>query len=112
MLSYRAHLRKMKHQINPDNSIDYQLRMIRHPAKRSFASEDERNLRGKSIKSEDEILEPMNQYIGQKVKIEFQDQINCVACGRKTNKSFGQGHCFPCLQNLAECDTCIIKPAI
>ncbi|MDA0771733.1 MAG: DUF2797 domain-containing protein [Cyanobacteria bacterium] len=91
MSNYRAHLRKMKHQINSDNSIDYQLRMI---------------------EGKDETLEPINQYIGKKVKIEFQDQINCVACGRKTNKSFGQGYCFPCLQNLAECDTCIIKPEL
>lgn len=81
----------MKSQINKDNSVDYQLRIFQ---------------------GEDEILEPLNQYLGQKIKIEFQDQITCIGCGRKTNKSFNQGYCFPCLQNLAECDTCIIKPEL
>ncbi|MGQ8367187.1 DUF2797 domain-containing protein [Glaciecola sp. 1036] len=52
----------------------------------------------------------MNTLIGQQVCIEFQSQINCVHCGRKTNKSFQQGYCFPCFRSLAQCDTCIIKP--
>ena len=91
MPQYRAHLRKMKSKIEADNSVSYQLRML---------------------EGEDEILEPLNQYLGKKIQIEFQDQINCIGCGRKSNKSFNQGYCFPCLQNLAECDTCIIKPEL
>ena len=55
-------------------------------------------------------LLPMNVNIGKKVKLQFHDEINCIACGRKTKKSFGQGHCFPCFRSLAACDMCVMKP--
>ena len=53
---------------------------------------------------------PMNPLIGQVVRLEFLGKIHCVHCGRKTNKSFSQGHCFPCMRSLARCDMCIVKP--
>lgn len=57
----------------------------------------------------DQLL-PMNENIGNRVKLHYQSEINCIACGRKTKKSFGQGHCFPCFRSLASCDMCIMKP--
>lgn len=57
-----------------------------------------------------EQLLPMNENIGNRVKLHYQSEINCIACGRKTKKSFGQGHCFPCFRSLASCDMCIMKP--
>ena len=57
-----------------------------------------------------EDLLPMNEHIGQRIKLSYKSEIHCVACGRKTNKSFGQGHCFPCFRSLASCDMCIMKP--
>jgi hypothetical protein len=57
-----------------------------------------------------EELVPMNEHIGGRVKLIYQGEINCIACGRKTSKSFGQGHCFPCFRSLASCDMCIMKP--
>lgn len=53
---------------------------------------------------------PMNPLIGQPIQLTFTGLIHCLACGRKTNKSFSQGHCFPCFQRLARCDSCIVKP--
>ena len=53
---------------------------------------------------------PMNQYIGQHIRLSYQGQINCTHCGRKTKKSFSQGFCFPCMQSLARCDSCIMSP--
>lgn len=55
-------------------------------------------------------VQPMNEFVGQHVKLEYQGEINCVHCGRKSNKSFAQGYCFPCMRSLAECDGCIVKP--
>lgn len=52
----------------------------------------------------------MNALIGHSVKLEYIQQINCTHCGRKTNKSFSQGYCYPCFQRLAQCDTCIMSP--
>ena len=55
-------------------------------------------------------LLPMNEIIGKTIKLNYQSEIHCIACGRKTSKSFGQGHCFPCFRSLASCDMCIMKP--
>ena len=57
----------------------------------------------------DELI-AMNEHIGETIKLSYQSKIHCVACGRKTNKSFGQGHCYPCFRSLASCDMCIMKP--
>jgi len=52
----------------------------------------------------------MNDYIGKHLQLKFLGEINCISCGRKTNKSFQQGYCFPCMRSLPECDGCIVKP--
>lgn len=52
----------------------------------------------------------LNNSIGKTIRLEYQGEIHCVACGRKTSKSFNQGYCYPCLQSLPECDICIVKP--
>jgi len=55
---------------------------------------------------------PMNALIGQQLTLQYSGEINCVNCGRKTSKSFSQGYCYPCMQTLAECDSCLIKPEL
>jgi hypothetical protein len=57
----------------------------------------------------DELLD-MNALIGKRLSLHYEDEIHCVACGRKTSKSFAQGHCYPCFRELASCDMCIMKP--
>ncbi len=57
-----------------------------------------------------EKLLPLNEHIGETVKLSYHQQINCIACGRKTSKSFSQGYCYPCFRSLAACDMCIMKP--
>lgn len=61
-------------------------------------------------KSDERIF--MNEFIGKKLSLKFMDAINCIACKRKVIKTFQQGYCFPCFQNLAECDICIVKPEL
>ena len=53
---------------------------------------------------------PLNPLIGQIIKLSHTGRIFCIACGRKTTKSFSQGHCYPCMTSLAACDMCILKP--
>ncbi len=48
--------------------------------------------------------------VGERLTLRFEGAIHCIACGRKTRKSFQQGYCFPCVRKLAECDSCIVKP--
>lgn len=57
-----------------------------------------------------ESLLAMNENIGKVIKLTYDEEINCIACGRKTKKSFAQGHCYPCFRSLASCDMCIMKP--
>jgi len=52
----------------------------------------------------------LNDLIGQSIRLTYAGVINCVACGRKSNKSFNQGYCFPCFRGLAQCDSCIMSP--
>ena len=54
----------------------------------------------------------LNEFLEKKISLKFTGTINCIACGRKTNKSFNQGYCYPCLRSLPECDTCIVKPEL
>jgi len=58
----------------------------------------------------DDALINLNPYLGQSLRLRFSGAIHCIACGRKTSKSFNQGYCYPCFTRLAECDTCIVKP--
>jgi hypothetical protein len=53
---------------------------------------------------------PMNPLIGQHVRLRNTGEIRCLACDRKTRKSFAQGHCYPCFRRLARCDGCIVRP--
>ncbi|NRB41598.1 MAG: DUF2797 domain-containing protein [Pseudomonadales bacterium] len=55
-------------------------------------------------------LVDMNALIGQQITLRYLQEINCSHCGRKTNKSFAQGYCYPCMQKLAQCDSCIMSP--
>lgn len=53
---------------------------------------------------------PLNPLIGTTVSLHHTGRIFCDACGRRTNRSFAQGHCYPCMKKLAACDMCIMKP--
>ena len=52
----------------------------------------------------------LNDWLGQAVRIEYLQQIECIHCGRITKKSFNQGFCYPCFASLAQCDMCILSP--
>jgi hypothetical protein len=54
----------------------------------------------------------LNKHIGQEISLTHSGTIHCIACGRKTSKSFSQGYCYPCMRSLARCDSCIIKPEL
>ena len=52
----------------------------------------------------------LNALIGKSLKLTHTGHIYCGNCGKKTKKSYSQGHCFVCMQTLASCDMCIMKP--
>lgn len=53
---------------------------------------------------------PLNPLIGKSLTLRYSGEIRCKHCDRKTKKSYSQGFCFPCMQKLAQCDMCIMKP--
>ena len=57
-----------------------------------------------------EALLDLNACIGRKVRLEHTGKIWCVQCGRKTSKSFQQGHCYVCMKKIYECNNCILHP--
>ena len=50
------------------------------------------------------------KFIGKNISLKFTGNIFCENCGKKTKKSYAQGHCYPCTLKLASCDLCILKP--
>jgi len=53
---------------------------------------------------------PLNAVLGKTLSLNHTGLIYCTQCGRKTNKSFQQGYCFPCFRRLSECNLCTIHP--
>jgi len=54
----------------------------------------------------------MNHLIGKYVAFKWLQEIYCIICGRKTNKSFSQGFCYPCFLNAPETSECIFRPEL
>ncbi len=81
----KGNLQKMRGELREDGHIDYTLRV-----------------------GADEL--PLNPLLGKSLKLTYSGAIHCDACGRKTSKSYAQGHCYPCMKKLARCDMCILKP--
>lgn len=52
----------------------------------------------------------LNPLIGKELTLIYHNEIRCCHCDRKTKKSYSQGFCYPCMQKLAQCDMCIMKP--
>jgi len=57
----------------------------------------------------DELVD-LSPFIGKSITLTHTGNIFCSSCGKKTKKSYSQGHCFVCMKKLASCDMCIMKP--
>ena len=58
----------------------------------------------------DKIL--MNSLLGHQLEFHHTGIIHCVACGKITKKSFGQGFCYPCFMSSPLNSPCIINPEL
>lgn len=52
----------------------------------------------------------VSQCVGEQLSLSWSGKIHCVSCGRRTAKSYAQGHCYVCLQKNASCDVCMMQP--
>ncbi|MEM0996995.1 MAG: DUF2797 domain-containing protein [Bacteroidota bacterium] len=55
---------------------------------------------------------PMNDLLGQKIRLNYEGRINCVVCGKKIKKAFGQGLCYPDFINSPWNSECILRPEL
>jgi len=93
MAVYTGHLRKMQaHYEDSSKPVEYFLNL----------TDTQGNVAHEGI--------ALNDLLGQQLSIEYKQEIHCVACARKTKKSFNQGYCYPCFTRLAACDLCIMSP--
>jgi len=54
----------------------------------------------------------MNALLGKQIRLQFDGQINCISCGKKTKTSFGQGFCYSCLQTAPEASETVMRPEL
>lgn len=86
-------LRKMRTQLQPDNTILYSLPL--------FSSQSQ---------TSQELL--MNDLIGKPIHITYHQTIHCTNCGAKTKKTFLGGLCYKCFMNAPQGSPCIIRPEL
>lgn len=55
---------------------------------------------------------PIHNLLGQRVRFEHTGVYHCILCGRPVKRLFGEGMCFPCLQNAPEAAECIVRPEL
>lgn len=56
-------------------------------------------------------LIPMNELVGKKISLKFENEIYCTECDKRTNKSF-QGFCWNCFSTSPENAECILRPEL
>lgn len=52
----------------------------------------------------------LNPLVNQKIRLDFLEIIQCQYCSRTIKKSYGDGFCYVCAQQLARADWCIMQP--
>lgn len=57
-----------------------------------------------------EVRFDLTPLVGKNLRLTYSGNIFCDNCGKKTKKSYSDGHCYPCTMKLASCDLCILKP--
>ena len=60
----------------------------------------------------DKDLLPISNFLGETLNINFLNEIYCIECNRKINKTFAQGYCYPCFINSPSTSECILKPEL
>lgn len=55
---------------------------------------------------------PLNELVGQKFRLTFENAIHCVVTGKKINKVFGEGMSYEAFMNSPEASPSIIRPEL
>ena len=60
----------------------------------------------------DEKRTPITHRVGVETSIKFLGKIACIECGKNIKKTYGEGYCYPCFNELPETDLCMVKPEL
>ena len=52
----------------------------------------------------------LNPLIGKQITLQFTGHIQCLHCGKRISKSYGQGYCYDHFMSLAQNDACMMSP--
>jgi hypothetical protein len=55
---------------------------------------------------------PINPLIGRELFFYYDGVINCINCGKRTNKSYNQGFCYNCMLTSPEADESVFRPEL
>ncbi len=58
------------------------------------------------------IVHDLASLMGKPFTLKATGVLTCVCCGRRVNKFYGQGFCYPCLRDAPEAAECIIRPEL
>ncbi|RFC54752.1 DUF2797 domain-containing protein [Brumimicrobium aurantiacum] len=92
-MNIKGELRKMNVSLDDENNVHYQLKFH-------------------NTKTGEEQLISANELIGKRVNFQFEGNIFCKKCGKKTKTSFNQGFCYTCFKDAPESAECIIRPEL
>ena len=56
----------------------------------------------------DDKLVPISDFLNKTIKIDFLEEIHCIECDKKINKTFAQGYCYPCFIQSPNTSECIL----
>lgn len=50
--------------------------------------------------------------VGRTVRLAHDGTYACIRCGRRTDRTFGEGFCYPCFRDAPEAAECIVRPEL
>lgn len=54
----------------------------------------------------------MNDLIGSQINLQWNGEIYCQTCQKRTKNSFGEGFCYPCFLSAPEATECTLRPEL
>jgi hypothetical protein len=54
----------------------------------------------------------LNRFVGRAIRLTYTGELNCIRCGRRVDKHFGEGYCYPCFRDAPEAAECIVRPEL
>jgi len=54
----------------------------------------------------------MNDFLGKHLEIKSGGEMFCLSCGKRIQKTFAQGYCYPCFISSPQTEDCVLHPEL